>query len=359
MLTKALFILKSSTHHTTGFHYMNNAVLKNPELCKNFEVKYFVLLASKNKFGAILKIPYYKIRLLIQLLSFKPDLVYFTISSHKAFIRDLIYVFIIKTFSKASIVYHLHTKGIREKSKLRLYRKLYWYAFKNVNVICLSPLLKSDFDFLPIKSIKYVGNAIDLKIDKEIIRDETSCVHILFFSNFILSKGILDLLDALEILNNRNIKFTCDLTGGELDLTVADLVKEVKQRNLASCVNITLAKSGKEKLEAFKNADIFVHPTREDVWGLVILEAMEASLPVVATIEGAIPEIIHDGITGYLVPKGNVAELANSINKLIQDYNLRISLGSSGRKDFLQKYTMDAFNTNLLNALKEITEIDK
>lgn len=65
--------------------------------------------------------------------------------------------------------------------------------------------------------------------------------------------------------------------------------------------------------------DLFVHPSLDDAFPTVLLEAMAAGLPIVASRVGGIPEIVNDGITGELVEPGDSAALAEAINALLDD----------------------------------------
>ena len=105
----------------------------------------------------------------------------------------------------------------------------------------------------------------------------------------------------------------------------------------------------KEKL--FATSDIFVFPTRSEVFGTVNIEAMNYSLPVVSSKEGEIPEIVQDGITGFLVNKRSPGELADKILILINDADLRKEMGIRGRKNFELKYTLEAHGKNIDNCL--------
>jgi glycosyltransferase involved in cell wall biosynthesis len=64
---------------------------------------------------------------------------------------------------------------------------------------------------------------------------------------------------------------------------------------------------------------VLVHPARWEGFGLALLEAMLASLPVVATRVSSIPEIVVDGETGLLVPADDAAELARAVNRVLSD----------------------------------------
>lgn len=77
--------------------------------------------------------------------------------------------------------------------------------------------------------------------------------------------------------------------------------------------------------------DIYTQPSRTEGISLSIMEAMSASLPVVATNIGGIPEVVVDGFTGCLIEKENANDLADKLEKLIANSDLRKELGTNGK----------------------------
>jgi len=77
-------------------------------------------------------------------------------------------------------------------------------------------------------------------------------------------------------------------------------------------------------------ADVFVHTSRWEGFGIVLLEAMLASLPIVATSVSAVPEVVVDRETGLLVGEGDVEALAVSLDDLLADPERARSLGAAG-----------------------------
>ena len=75
---------------------------------------------------------------------------------------------------------------------------------------------------------------------------------------------------------------------------------------------------------------------------------MSQGLPVVSTTEGAIQEIVQDGVTGYLVPQKDAHALADSLTMLLKDPNLRKQMGEAGRIRYLKYFTKEVFEANLI-----------
>lgn len=78
-------------------------------------------------------------------------------------------------------------------------------------------------------------------------------------------------------------------------------------------------------------ADVFAHTSRWEGFGIVLLEAMLAGLPVVATRVSAVPEIVVDGETGLLAPAGDVDAVAAALSTVLRDRTLGARLGAAGR----------------------------
>jgi glycosyltransferase involved in cell wall biosynthesis len=86
-----------------------------------------------------------------------------------------------------------------------------------------------------------------------------------------------------------------------------------------------------EWLAAWRTADLFVMPTRNEAFGLVYQEAAAAGLPAIGSRLNAIPEIVDEGRTGLLVTPGNVSEIRRALDELIASAELRERLGREAR----------------------------
>jgi glycosyltransferase involved in cell wall biosynthesis len=100
-----------------------------------------------------------------------------------------------------------------------------------------------------------------------------------------------------------------------------------------------------------RHADMLVHPARWEGFGLALLEAMQASLPVVATRVSSIPEIVVDGETGRLVPPDDPAALAEAIASVLDDPG---ALGSAGRERAHSEFSVARMADRTLEVYREI-----
>ncbi len=94
-------------------------------------------------------------------------------------------------------------------------------------------------------------------------------------------------------------------------------------------------------IEAYQSCDIFVAPSRFESFGLIFLEAMRAGKPVIGTNVGGIPEIVIDKLNGYLIETNNVIMLTEALQTLIDNKDLRQTMGSAGREIYESRFTAD------------------
>lgn len=354
---------------------------------KMFKGFYVNLLASHNieeagiiKFKKLLNFISTCFKIIFSIIRNRPNLCYFALTTTgAAFYKDMVLVALLKLF-RIKRIYHLHNKGISKRKYKIFSNRCYQFVFKNSEVILLSKRLYPDIQqYVPESKIHICPNGISdvisnlpfpalsyketLDIDpKELTTknaDNTNKkVQILFLSNLIESKGVYILLNALALLKKKEIPFQCIFIGGESDVTASQFHDRVNQLGLDDEVIYKGEKHGIEKKLAFADADIFAFPTYYyfETFGLVILEAMQQSKPVVSTFEGGIPDLIEDGITGFLVPQKDDGELANKLELLIKNPDLRNQMGAAGRKKYENEFILEKFENRLSEILLSLIE---
>ena len=299
-----------------------------------------------------------------QILLNRPHLCYFAITVNGLpFKKDAFVALLIKFFG-IKIIYHFHNKGVSTHQHNLIDNFLYHRVFKNSKGILLSEHLYYDVKkYIPKDKIYICPNGIsdirtvdfdDVEIKENRNTHNSSPVRILFLSNLLEAKGVFVLLNACKILQQKELSFKCTFVGAEGNISAEQFQQKVDQLNLADQVEYVGKKFGIEKEEMFAKSDLFVLPTENETFGLVNLEAMQHSLPVVSTCEGGIPDVVEDTITGYLVPKKDSYALAEKIEILIKNPDLRTKMGKAGREKYEKEFTLQAFETNLLNIFNQV-----
>jgi len=105
--------------------------------------------------------------------------------------------------------------------------------------------------------------------------------------------------------------------------------------------------------------DIFVMASLEEGLCTSILDAQFFSLPVVASRVGGIPEIVRDGVQGFLVPPNNPAAMAAALRKLLESPGLRSRMGQAGRDQVLERFTADRMVADTVTAYDAVLEMSR
>ncbi len=345
-----------------GASMIGEYIRKSQFINSSFDTKYINLGTSVSvdeigKGGLVKLIRYVRLifNVIWSLVNFRPKLVYLTLTaSGPGFYKDALVSLIVKAIG-FKVIYHFHNKGIKENSDSWLNDLLYKLLFRKSAVILLSKNLFKDVE-------KYVNRKQVYICPNGIPKIEFSCSEnkvtreILFLSNLIKSKGILVLLNACQILKERNVDFHCSLVGGEGDLSENDLRNVIKGKGLENNVEYLGKQYGQDKNEIYKKASVFVFPTfyPKECFPLVLLEAMQFSLPIVTTSEGGIEAIVEDGRNGFIIPKKDPISLADKLQLLLEHADLAKEMGGEGKIRFNENFTFQNFETRILFILQNV-----
>ena len=161
-----------------------------------------------------------------------------------------------------------------------------------------------------------------------------------------------------SILKNKGFDYSARLVGAPGDLSIEFLENLIKGQHLTEYIQVLGPLYGNDKINEFQNADIFVFPTKNEAFPLVILEAFQYALPVISTFEGGIPDIVSDNKTGLLVETQNPEMLADKIAILLENKNLRIEMGRKGHEKFINNFTLAHFEKNMNKTFQSILGIN-
>jgi len=104
----------------------------------------------------------------------------------------------------------------------------------------------------------------------------------------------------------------------------------------------------------YANCDVFALPSRGEGFGLVFLEAMAHAKPVIGGAHGGIPDIVEDGVTGLLVPHGDVERLAQALESLLTNPSRAREMGARGRDRIEKTFSFEQFQLHLTEILNNV-----
>jgi rhamnosyl/mannosyltransferase len=264
---------------------------------------------------------------------------------------------------KARLVVHWHSDVVQQKTALKFYAPLQEWLLRRADAIIATsepywraspwlPKYRDKIRTVPI-GIRDAFNGNASPLASQVRRRFPGDKLVFALGRMVYYKGFEHLVDAAKHLP---ANFTI-VIGGVGDLMPA-LRARIVSAGLADRV-LLIGSIGEEELQAhFDAADIFCLPSteRSEAFGVVLLEAMAASKPVVATnIAGSgVPWVTLDGVTGYNTATGDAQALAVAIQRIAGNPELAKALGAAARARYLELFTADRMVSNVQAVYEEL-----
>ncbi len=231
-------------------------------------------------------------------------------------------------------------------------------------LICGGTLSKMYLEKLgaPPKKIFVSYNTVDVKKYKELLKRYKgkrqqlkeklglgSKRVILYYAQLIERKGADILLAAFKKLKKRYGNISLLVVGdGYFKENIEQIVVQEKLDDVVIIGN----PGDNEICKYYCLSDIFVLPSREDVWGLVVNEAMAASLPVIVSDKaGCARDLVRDGINGYVFKSENINDLVDKLSKLLKNKSLLANMAKNSF-DLIKLYTPEFTVKRFREAIK-------
>ncbi len=212
---------------------------------------------------------------------------------------------------------------------------------------------------IPLNKIKVIPNglnALEFKNRRDTSRESRCGIpcNLICVAHLRRAKGYPDLIKALHILDGSGQAFFFQIVGeGPVRSQISRLLKKFHLTE-----KVAILGERKDIKRLLESSDIFVLASLWEGMPGAIMEAMASELPVVATNVGGVPELVADGISGFLVPPGSPELLAEKISELISKPGLRRQMGAEGLRIIKAKYALEDKVEDLERLYKSVCRKD-
>jgi glycosyltransferase involved in cell wall biosynthesis len=278
----------------------------------------------------------------------RPRLVYLTLSQgNGGFLRDTVFV-VLARLGGARVVGHLRGSKYVEFAESRgsFMRRVVRSTFRSCTRVVvlgesLRPMAEAVAPGIPVDVVP--NGCADFAGDRATRqRPERPSVDVLFLSNLLPEKGWQLAVEAASRLAAAGRPIRLRLAG---EWNSADdearTRATVSEQGLTDAFEFLGVVSGDAKTAALLDSDVFTLPSYAEGHPWTVVEAMCAGLPVVATDTGAVAETVDDGVTGFVIPVGDVDTLAERLDRLVSDRELRRRMGLAGRDRYARLFTIE------------------
>jgi glycosyltransferase involved in cell wall biosynthesis len=280
------------------------------------------------------------------------DLVYLPIAKHRlAFLRDALFLVVARIGGKVTVV-HLHAEGFSEfrQSQPRWVQHVIRVSLKSdrVHAIVLGDRLRHGFDgLIPDSRVHVLPNGIS-DIGSDGGGGTAPGPTVLYLATLWSAKGLFELLESAARLRRQIPDLRVVVAGDWYSPTEAEAGRRfIAENDLGDCIRMLGPVGPEAKHRLLSSASVFALPSYTEGQPLVILEALSAGLPIVATRVGALPETIADGVEGYLVDVGDVDALTDRLHRVLDSPSLRDEMARRARARYEREFTVERFAEGL------------
>ena len=251
-------------------------------------------------------------------------------------------------------------KNLLLKLKYEYYWRLNrWSSRYNDVIVAVSGAVRKAYieNGVPADKVVTIYNGIDIR-EREKAGDlpalaflkDKACLLIGMAGRIVRQKGHKEFLEAAALLKkkHKNLKFV--IAGKSLlkgDPFADSLSGLIEENGLKEDVVFTGFLS--DIYSFYRYIDIFCMPSYAEPFATVILESMNAGVPVAASASGGVPEVIEDGVSGLLFTPKNPVSIAEALDKLIKDPELRKKISENGRKKIEKLFAYEVMGEKILN----------
>ncbi|MBN2707493.1 MAG: glycosyltransferase family 4 protein [Calditrichaceae bacterium] len=229
------------------------------------------------------------------------------------------------------------------------------YNYSDYGIVLGKNLISMVSKWFDEKKIFVIPNGTDFFVDISKRKKDFSEINIGYIGFLGPEKGTYELLNIFEELSTEYSDIKLILAGefayGNIEFK-EDFLKKIATSKYKHNIILSGKIIDKQKQDFFLNTDIFAFPSWIEGHPNVILEAMAASCPIVASDVGAVSESVLDGYNGFLVPAREEGKFKVKLSELIKNEELRKKMGENSFLLYKEKFTSDINIDKIINAFQ-------
>lgn len=321
-----------------------------------FQINYIPTHIEKGKVYGIFYFIKAYLQILYLLLMKKIDIAYLHTSERGSIYRKLIIARTMKKFGIPVILHHHGAEfdkfyeGLSNGEKRFVQKGL---QTVDVNIVLSDALVNMITSKAPNSKVFTLYNSV--AVDNNHYNNDGD--KILFLGRLGKRKGTYDLIDAISALDSKiDMKFKFLLCG---DGDIETVKKEIEKKGILDRIEYIGWIDKTQKEEFYKSVILNVLPSYNEGLPMTILETMSYGIPNISTGIASIPEVIEDGVNGFLISPGDVNDLADKMARLINDNSLRKEFSNAAYEKIKSTFSLDTNMMKLKSLLRDLINCDK
>jgi glycosyltransferase involved in cell wall biosynthesis len=361
-----LTVLIFTPHRIAGGGVLNFTEVLGRNFDSSVNADRFIMGQRPTRLGRAFRlvVPIYDAIRLARLLFLKHHDVYHVNPSfvHRSIVRDGFFLLLLRAFGRQNILVYFHgwdDELYRRVATSRVMRSLFRFVYgraARVLVLASSFAVKLQFLGLPPDRIRVVTTMFEGKALEAATRKRNDDnVWVLFMARLVAAKGLYEVLQAFKLVSEADQKAVLIIAG---DGPEAQRARDwCATHALEPRVRFPGYVTGEEKTQLLVDSDIFVLPSSHgEGCPISLLEAMGAGLPVVVTPVGGIPDIVRDGVNGFLLKAPDNKALGDALIQLVREPDLRARMGQCNRDEAWRNYEAKTVAASMERQYQELSD---
>ena len=278
----------------------------------------------------------------------KPRVVSIHAAQDSSFYRKLAYLLVSRVAGVPAVL-HIHPASFIEFCRNGGHVRRYFVSVAGRcadQIVVLSESIRQALqDVFDANKLQVLHNPVDVAAFQNAGENgKSERPHVLFLGWIIREKGVYDIVDAIPAVLEEFPDALFSFGGNK---EVEKLRSLVERRDVGHATEVLGWVEGGTKADLFRSAWTLLLPSYSEGVPNVVLEAMAAGLPVVATPVGGIPDVLEDRRNGLLIEPREPHAISTALIELLSDAELRHSLANAALRDARQRYSLEAADRGL------------